>query len=56
MDEKAVRCLLDPHYRSKFPPIAQAIKLLGVRLVCRFTNCLFWLMVASVLDALTQAG
>ncbi|MGA8148140.1 MAG: hypothetical protein WB870_11265 [Gallionellaceae bacterium] len=33
IDEKEVRRLLDPHYRSKLPRIAQAIQLLGKRLV-----------------------
>ena len=33
VDEKEVRCLLDPHYGSKLPRIAQAIQLLGRRLV-----------------------
>lgn len=33
IDEKEVRCLLDPHYGSKLPRIAQAIQLLGKRLV-----------------------
>ena len=33
VDEKEVRRLLDPHYGSKLPRIAQAIKLLGRRLV-----------------------
>ena len=33
VDEKEVRRLLDPHYGSKLPRIAQAIKLLGKRLV-----------------------
>lgn len=33
VDEKEVRRLLDPHYASKLPRIAQAIQLLGRRLV-----------------------
>ena len=33
IDEKEVRRLLDPHYRSKLPRIASAIKALGRRLV-----------------------
>lgn len=33
VDEKEVRRLLDPHYGSKLPRIAQAIGLLGKRLV-----------------------
>ena len=33
VDEKEVRRLLDPHYASKLPRIAQAIALLGKRLV-----------------------
>lgn len=33
VDEKEVRRLLDPHYASKLPRIAQAISLLGKRLV-----------------------
>jgi antitoxin HicB len=33
VDEKEVRRLLDPHYGSKLPRIAQAIALLGQRLV-----------------------
>ena len=33
VDEKEVRRMLDPHYGSKLPRIAQAIKLLGKRLV-----------------------
>ncbi len=33
VDEKEVRRLLDPHYGSKLPRIAEAIKLLGQRLV-----------------------
>ncbi len=33
VDEKEVRRLLDPHYASKLPRIAQAIQLLGKRLV-----------------------
>ena len=33
VDEKEVRRLLDPHYGSKLPRIAQAIGLLGRRLV-----------------------
>ena len=33
VDEKEVRRLLDPHYGSKLPRIAQAIELLGRRLV-----------------------
>ena len=33
VDEKEVRRLLDPHYGSKLPRIAQAIQLLGRRLV-----------------------
>ncbi len=33
VDEKEVRRLLDPHYPSKLPRIAQAIALLGKRLV-----------------------
>lgn len=33
VDEKEVRRLLDPHYGSKLPRIAQAIRLLGKRLV-----------------------
>ncbi|MBT9613559.1 MAG: type II toxin-antitoxin system HicB family antitoxin [Burkholderiales bacterium] len=33
VDEKEVRRLLDPHYQSKLPRIAQAISLLGQRLV-----------------------
>lgn len=33
VDEKEVRRLLDPHYKSKLPRIAQAIELLGKRLV-----------------------
>jgi antitoxin HicB len=33
VDEKEVRRLLDPHYGSKLPRIAQAINLLGHRLV-----------------------
>ena len=33
VDEKEVRRLLDPHYGSKLPRIAQAIAALGRRLV-----------------------
>jgi antitoxin HicB len=33
VDEKEVRRLLDPHYSSKLPRIAKAIKLLGKKLV-----------------------
>ena len=33
VDEKEVRRMLDPHYGSKLPRIAQAIELLGRRLV-----------------------
>mgnify|MGYP001572259313 len=33
VDEKEVRRLLDPHYGSKLPRIAQAISVLGRRLV-----------------------
>ncbi len=33
VDEKEVRRLLDPHYGSKLPRIAQAIQVLGRRLV-----------------------
>lgn len=33
VDEKEVRRLLDPHYGSKLPRIAEAIKLLGKKLV-----------------------
>ena len=33
VDKKEVRRLLDPHYGSKLPRIAQAISLLGRRLV-----------------------
>ena len=33
IDEKEVRRLLDPHYQSKLPRIAEAIALLGKRLV-----------------------
>jgi antitoxin HicB len=33
IDEKEVRRLLDPHYGSKLPRIAQAIQVLGRRLV-----------------------
>jgi antitoxin HicB len=33
IDEKEVRRLLDPHYASKLPCIAQAIQILGKRLV-----------------------
>lgn len=33
VDEKEVRRLLDPHYGSKLPRIAQAVSLLGQRLV-----------------------
>ena len=33
VDEKEVRRLLDPHYRSKLPRLAHAISLLGQRLV-----------------------
>ena len=33
VDEKEVRRLLDPHYGSKLPHIAQAISVLGRRLV-----------------------
>lgn len=33
IDEKEVRRLLDPHYGSKLPRIAQAISVLGQRLV-----------------------
>ncbi len=33
VDEKAVRRLLDPHYGSKLPRIAQAVSLLGQQLV-----------------------
>jgi antitoxin HicB len=33
VDEKEVRRLLDPHYGSKLPRIAEAIHLLGKRLV-----------------------
>jgi antitoxin HicB len=33
VDEKEVRRLLDPHYGSKLPRIAQAIALLGKRIV-----------------------
>ncbi|MBI3345542.1 MAG: type II toxin-antitoxin system HicB family antitoxin [Gammaproteobacteria bacterium] len=33
VDEKEVRRLFDPHYASKLPRIAQAVALLGKRLV-----------------------
>lgn len=33
VDEKEVRRLLDPHYGSKLPRLAEAIRLLGKRLV-----------------------
>lgn len=33
VDEKEVRRLLDPHYRSKLPRIAEAVAILGKRLV-----------------------
>lgn len=33
VDEKEVRRLLDPHYGSKLPRIAEAVSLLGQRLV-----------------------
>lgn len=33
VDEKEVRRLLDPHYASKLPRIAQAVAMLGKRLV-----------------------
>lgn len=33
VDEKEVRRLLDPHYGSKLPRIAEAVQLLGKRLV-----------------------
>jgi len=33
IDEKEVRRLLDPHYGSKLPRIAQAVEALGRRLV-----------------------
>lgn len=33
LDEKAVRRLLDPHYGSKLPRIAEAVSALGKRLV-----------------------
>lgn len=33
VDEKEVRRLLDPHYGSKLPRIAEAVRLLGKRLV-----------------------
>ena len=33
VDEKEIRRLLDPHYGSKLPRIAQAIGVLGHRLV-----------------------
>lgn len=33
VDEKEVRRLLDPHYRSKLPRLAHAISVLGQRLV-----------------------
>ena len=33
VDEKEVRRLLDPHYQSKLPRIAQAVAVLGRRLV-----------------------
>ena len=33
VDEKEVRRLLDPHYRSKLPRIAEAVEVLGRRLV-----------------------
>ena len=33
VDEKEVRRLLDPHYGSKLPRIAQAVEALGRRLV-----------------------
>lgn len=33
VDEKEVRRLLDPHYGSKLPRIAQAVRVLGQRLV-----------------------
>lgn len=33
VDEKEVRRLLDPHYQSKLPRLAQAISVLGQRLV-----------------------
>lgn len=33
VDEKEVRRMLDPHYRSKLPRIAHAVSLLGQRLV-----------------------
>jgi len=38
VDEKEVRRLLDPHYRSKLPRIAEAIALLGKRLVLSLEN------------------
>jgi antitoxin HicB len=33
VDEKEVRRLLDPHYGSKLPRLAQAVRVLGKRLV-----------------------
>lgn len=33
VDEKEIRRMLDPHYRSKLPRIARAVSLLGQRLV-----------------------
>jgi antitoxin HicB len=38
IDEKEVRLLLDPHYQSKLPRIAEAIAVLGKRLVIRLEH------------------
>ena len=38
VDEKEVRRLLDPHYHSKLPRIAEAISLLGKRMVISLEN------------------
>jgi len=38
VDEKEVRRLLDPHYGSKLPRIAEAIRLLGKQLVIGLEN------------------
>lgn len=38
VDEKEVRRLLDPHYGSKLPRIAEAVALLGKRLVVSLEN------------------
>ena len=40
IDEKEVRRLLDPHYGSKLPRIAEAIEALGQRLVIGLEGCL----------------